>query len=848
VLGCTLGAIAVAALLGLLYLCLRRRKRSKVSGKHRPLSPHDDEIESWRHEKPNVRSLKGLEEHITPSGTSNTAVPFMAEHSSDAYGYHPHQNPFVPIPPPARRSGSQAGLQDQSYSAHPYSPEHVNNRQPYGYGGMHDGNHDDHALAAGLSGAGLGALATNPRDTHEQQRLASRDRDTSAGLNYNENGQETFPQANAHDRRSGSFGRASASEPWPYMDAHTRQSMDSARSRARSSTRSQEHFLTPHQHPKSYHDMATYPGFAGLVGVGGSVGAPAARKAVSRSPHRKGILKQTTSDSSDPPSLTDSSRSTPYVTNIENRENGPHELDSTDVPATPNTRARRRSTLGTAAPLAAATAVAGGYRSRSASRSRKSQSRPTSSALPSLEPPRIPSRSPKRVSQGFRGARYSSVNEGAAELPVNTPKQELVSPPLEPQDTSATERDELMSPVSPITNSQPGTWSKAQAEELGMSQPPMPFGSKTTGQDVIVDDHTSSSNDRDSIGNTTSESSTDQQSSGLVSAIQRIFSSQKPALTDNEIDGASYGRARKSQRFQPVSTDDDEIYDGNQAGSRVLNVARRKPRPTHNSLQNAVHSHQGDIDQTSIGAHGTTVSAPHAGPARMPTQQPHQTRSFDDFRKSMESARSLPPTYRTRENSFAASNPNIASTTNTNDYAPAVASVKSPSTNMQNTARPRTMSRSAYGQGSGDPFDLARARNDSSMTGISLSDYRSLDSSPAPAPASTIASNHSQPWPQRTSSGEPTLADLRREVQQEDRERARRSSQTMTRSRGLSSGNSAGVPGLRYGDDKSLFDLVDQSIGQRGGSGEYDCFYGQDNRTQNQVQSKQRPGSVGWAY
>lgn len=776
----------------------------------------------------------------------------MAERSSDAYGYHPHQNPFVPMPPPARRSGSQAGLQNQSYSAHPYSPEHVNNQQSYGYGGMHDDNHDNHTLAAGLGGAGLGALAIHPRDTHEQQRPASRDRDTSARLNYNENGQETFPQANAHDRRSGSFGRASASEPWPYMDAHTRQSMDSARSRARSSTRSQEHFLTPSQHPKSYHDMTTYPGFAGPVGVGGLVGTAAVPKALSRSPHRKGILKQTASESSDPSSLTDSSRSTPYVTNIENRENGPHELDSTDVPATPNTRARRRSTLGTAAPLAAATAVAGGYRSRSASRSRKSQSRPTSSGLPSLEPPRIPSRSPKRASQGFRGARYSSVNEGTAELPVNTPKQELVSPPLEPQDTFATERDELMSPVSPITNSQPGTWSKAQAEELGMSQPPMPFGSKTTGQDTLVDDYTSSGNDRDSIGNTTSESSADQQSSGLVSAIQRIFSSQKPALADNEIDGTSYGRPRKSQRFQPVSTDDDEICDGNQAGSRVLNVARRKPTPTHNSPQNAVHSHQGDIDQTDIGAHGTTVSAPHAGSARMPAQQPHQTQSFDDFRKSVESARSLPPTYRTRENSFAASNPNIASTTSTNDYAPAAASVKSLSTNMQNTARPRAMSRSAYGQGSGDPFDLARTRNDSSMTGISLSDYPSLASSPAPAPApapaSTIASNHSRPWPQGASSGEPTLADLRREVQQDDRERARRSSQTMTRSRGLSSSNGAGVAGLRYGDDKSLFNLVDQSLGQRGGSGEYDCFYGQDDRAQNQVQSKQRPGSVGWAY
>jgi len=841
VLGCTLGAIAIAALLGLLYLCLRRRKRSKHSAKHRPLSPDDGEIESWKHEKPRVQSFKGPEAHITRTDTSASAAPLMAERNSDMYGYHPHQNPFVPVPPPARQPGFRAGLQDTSYSAHPYSPEHINNYQPHGDGGMHHDNQGHHAFAAGLGGAALGGFATHNRDRHERQRSASRGRETNAEHSYSEDDQKTLPQVNAHDRRSGSLARASASEPWPYMDTNGRQSMDSARSRARSSIRSQEHFSTPNQHPVSFYDMATYPRFAGASAVGGLAGVAAARTARSRSPHRKGILKQTTSNSSDPSSLSNSSRSTPYVTNLENRDAGPHELDSTDVPTTPNTRARRDSTLGTAAPLAAATAVAGEYRPRSAGRSRKPHNRPTSLTLPPLEPPRIPSRSPKRPSLDYRGARYSSVNEGTAELPVNKPKQEPVSPSLEPQDVGATDRDGLISPVSPITSSQPGTWSRAQAEELGMSQPRMPVGPKTRTQDTI-----SSGHDHNSTENTSSEPSLDQQSSGLVSAIQRIFSSQKTAWADNENDDVPYGRPRNAQGFQPVSSDEDENYGGNQAGSHFMSTTRRKPTPTRHSLQNAIHSQYGNIDSATTGAHGTAVSAQDSGPGRMAPQQPQQAQSFENFRKSIESAHSLPPTYRTRENSFAASNPDLSSTISTNDFAPTVASAKPPSTNLQNTARPRATSRPAYGQGSGDPFDLARTRTDSSMTGISLSNYRSHDSSPAPAPAPApaptpaITSNHSRPWPQRTSSGEPTLADLRREVQQEDRERARRSSQAKTRSRGLSSSSGGGVPGLRYGDDKSLFDLVDQSIGRRSGSGEYDRFYGQDDGAHTHAQNKKR--------
>ena len=837
-------------MLGLLYLCLRRRKRSKTSAKHRPLSPDDDEVESWRHEKPRVRSLKGPEEHVEAIGTRASAAPLMNEHGNDPYGYHQHRNPFVPVPPPARRSGSRAGLQDSSYSAHPYSPDHVNSQYLHDHGGTHYPSHEGNTLAAGLGGATLGGLAAHARDRHERKRSASRGRDAVTDPSYSEDDHNALPQVSVHDRRSGSLGRASAKEVWPFMDAHGRQSVDSARSRARSLSRSQEHFSTPDQHPARSPDLSSYPAFAGAAAAGGLAGAAIAHKVASRSPHRKGILKQTTSDSSNPSSFSDGNRGTPYVTNLENRDSGPHELESIDIPVTPRTRARRDSALGTAAPLAAATAVAGDYRPRSASSSRTSHNQRTSlttSTSPhnDLEPPHVPSRSPKRTSLDYRAARYSSANEGTAELPVSIPKHELVSPPLEPQDSYASDRDGLISPVSPITGSQPGTWSKAQAGELGSAQVPVAAGARTTSQESTAVDSTSPDHDpdRDSSEN----SNSDQQSSGLVSAIQRIFSSQKTAWADNEIDSTPYGHPRTAQRFQPVDPEDDQINNDKHAQSRIRSVPRRKPTPTRDSLQNNIHSQHGDIARTSTASDAVVESANM--PVTMPDQQPQQAQSFPDFQKSIKSAHSVPQLQQSREDNFAAPNANLPATTSANDFAPVIATPKPSTANAHDGARPRATSKPGYGQGSGDPFDLARTRTDSSMTGISLSNYRSRNSSPAPAPApaAVIASNHSRPWPQRTSSGEPTLAEIRREVQAEDRERARRS-QTNRPSHGLSSSGGSAA-GLRYGDDRELFDLIDKSIGRKTVSGEYDRFYAQhaDPNNRNEKSYRRSSGGVGWA-
>ncbi|KAK5946497.1 hypothetical protein PMZ80_000640 [Knufia obscura] len=846
VLGCTLGALALAALLGLLYLCLRRRKRSKNSAKHRPISPDDSEIESWRHEKPRVRSLKGPDEHVVPAGTTASAAPLMTQRHSDSWGYQQHQNPFVPVPPPARRTGSRAGLEDTSYSAHPYSPEHVNSYGSHGYGGAQPNNHSSHALAAGLGGATLGGLASHARERHERKRSESRGRDARSDPSYSEDERNALPQVDTRHRRSGSVGRANAKEPWPFMDAQGRQSTDSARSRARSFSRSQEHFMTPDQHPTHSADMSSYPGFAGAAATGGLAGATVARKLGSHSPQRKGILKQTTSDSSNPSSWSSGTRSTPYVTNLENQHSGPHELDSTDVPTTPTVRERRDSGLGTAAPSAAATAIVGESRPRGGSGSRTPHNQPKALVIPpspehGLGTPRVPSRSPKRTSLDYRAARYSSVNEGTAELPVGTPKQEPVSPPLEPADTYAEDRDGLISPVSPITGSQPGTWSQKQAEEFRMSQAPLIAGANTTSQESTAVDSASPGHERES----SEDSSSDQQSSGLVSAIQRIFNSQKTAWATDENPNTTYGRPRTAQRFQPVAPE-EEVYDDKRAKAPIMSVPRRKPTPTRASLENNIHSHHGDIDTTSADPHAAAVSARE--PETMPLQQPQPTQSFPDFRKSIESAHALPPRYRSRENSFT--NEELPSTTSANDFAPTVTSPISSNTDAHPTNRPRATSKPGYGQGSGDPFDLARTRTDSSMTGISLSNYRSPNNTPAPAPAPAaapapvIASNHSRPWPQRTSSGEPTLAELRREVQEEDRARARRSSRAQQRkSRGMNRGSGD----MRYGDDRELFDLVDQSLGRRSGSHEHDRFYGQDDGASSQKRNRRSSGGVGWA-
>lgn len=757
VLGCTLGALALAAFLALFFFCRRRRRRSKTASKHHALSLSDDEAETWHHEKPRVRSLKEPATQINAMEDMRANTPLTHNQNTSSH----HQNPFVPVPPPARRSMHTGAHGDTSYSAHPFRPEDVNAPQTGLTSDTTHKHHANHTLAAGVGGVALGGLAVNARDHHDRKRSTSRGRNTNVpGLDhrFSEDERNALPEAATATRRSGSVSRASAKEPWPFVDAVGRKSSESARPVSRGMHQNQDRFSTPNQYPTESGHGYSGPGMAGAAAAGGLAGAVAAHKSTSRSPHRKGILKQNISDSSDPSSLTTEDYLPPTLSKNSSRPlslAGPHELATSDGHSAARTGEQNNSQH-TSAPLASTIA-----RNEAVKQHRRSGSGGThgsSTPLPPLVipheevPPIIPSRSPKRTSLDRSHARYSSANEGAAELPSN---QGTISPSTNARKPS--ENDGLLSPVSPISESQTGSWSKAQAAGLN-----------------IVEPRAKSSSQESTVVNTSSPEETSQndtQSSGLVSAIQRIFNSGKSMPEDHE---ALVGHANADD----VQSDREK---------RLRNVPHRKPAPDRSSHQPI--SQYGDIAEQQQQRSDIMPGAWENAPTR----------------RSGDSARSLPPRYRSRGNSFS------------KNYDDGFAPV--PLGENHN----RSHSRSGYGLGSGDPFDLARTRTDSSMTGISLSNYQEH------------AANAGRPRSYRKSSGsdfkEPSLADLRREVMAEDRQRAR---QAWRASHPHSRSNSAG---LRYGDDRELFNLVDQTTGH----GRYYATDPQDRRGS-------MGGNVGRAY
>lgn len=477
---------------------------------------------------------------------------------------------------------------------------------------------------------------------------------------------------------------------------------------------------------------------AGAAAAGGLAGAALTNKSKKRSPHRKGILKQTTSDSSNPSSLTTEDYLPAALSKDSSRplsSTGPHELATTETPVASHGGEQYKNSRshGAAAPLAAAVAVDDITRHRRRSGSGGPH---TSTPLPPLvipqeeDPPVIPSRSPKRTSLDYSRARYSTANEGTAELPSQLSNNVAVSPTIDARRTG--ENDGLLSPVSPISEAH-GSWSKAQAAHTGLGH--IDPREKTSSQGSI-------------IVNTSSPDEVlhkDEQSSGLVSAIQRIFNSGRPVSDDHEALVGDSNADVQSNREK-----------------RLRNVTHRKPAPDRASHQPiSQYGDFGDQQPTDV----------------MPGAWENTT-----HRRSGDSARSLPPRYRSRGNSYS---------NNYDDgFVPAAT----------DSYRNRSRSRPGYGIGSGDPFDLARTRTDSSMTGVSLSNYQEP------------AANAGRPRSYRKSSGsdyrEPTLADLRREVMAEDRERAR---QSWRNSQSHSRSNSAG---LRYGDDRDLFNIIDQTTGQ----------------------------------
>lgn len=735
VLGCTLGALALAAFLALLFFCRRRRQRSRNASKHKALSTSDDEAEIWHHEKPRLRSSKEPTTHVSALDHNSTTDPLTHGQRTSNFDQG-HHNPFVPVPPPARRSMHTGMHDDTAYSAHPFHPEDINAYRTEPHANTAHDHHGSEAMAAGAGGALLGGLAAHAKHRHDRKRSQSRGRGTGihkANSKFSEDEHNALPEAALPTRRSGSVSRASAKEPWPFMDSTGKKSSDSARPSSRG-PQSYDEFSTPNQYPIDGGHGSPGTALMGAAAAGGLAGAVASRKSKSRSPQRKGILKQNISDSSNPSSLTTEDYLPTTMSRSPTRplvSAGPHELATSDTTSAGQPNEGHNGARGMAVPLAATVGASAKYHRRSGS----GESYHSSTPLPLLVIPHeehrpiIPSRSPKRTSLDYSRARYSSANEGTAELPS---QQSLISPSVDAK--KSTENDALLSPVSPISESQTGSWSKAQAESLGLGRTDR-LDKPPSQESTLVNSATPNEGLNDG----------ENHSSGLVSAIQRIFNSGKPmsedheALVENSIDNENHSNREK----------------------RLRTVPHRKPAPDRASHQPL--SQYGDI-------------AGHQQPDVMPGSWENAP-----ARHSMDSARPLSPRFQSRGNSFK--------NTSVNDF------VSSPPSANRYRPNPKP----GYGLGSGDPFDLARGRTDSSMTGVSLSNYQEPTVNPV------------RPRSLRQSSGsdykEPTLADLRKEVLAEDRQRAK---QVWRNSNRHSRSNSAG---LRYGDDRDLFDLIDQTTG-----------------------------------
>jgi hypothetical protein len=185
VLGSVLGALALSLLLlALVLICCRRHRRKTRS--QRAILPGDEDIDSRRgnggHGSPQTGFLGTHATSGADHSMAAAAAPDMAEHPAFR---NSHENPFVPVPPPPRRTApnSKVGLTDGIV---PRQEPFISGkgRQINGVGGTssslppQDHNYKHHggeALAAGVGGAALGAAAMrhhNKNPDSDQKRYS----------------------------------------------------------------------------------------------------------------------------------------------------------------------------------------------------------------------------------------------------------------------------------------------------------------------------------------------------------------------------------------------------------------------------------------------------------------------------------------------------------------------------------------------------------------------------------------------------------------------------------------------------------------------------------------------------
>ena len=184
-LGSVLGALALGLLL-LVFILICCHHRRKTRSQQAVLLA-DEDIDSWRGNSGHGLPQTGLLGTHATSGIDHSmaaaAAPDMAQHPAFR---NSHENPFVPVPPPPRRTApnSRVGLTDGMVPGQePFTSG--KGRRIDGVGGTSSSlapqhhNHNHHggkALAAGVGGAALGAAVMHHHNRDPESDPASEKR------------------------------------------------------------------------------------------------------------------------------------------------------------------------------------------------------------------------------------------------------------------------------------------------------------------------------------------------------------------------------------------------------------------------------------------------------------------------------------------------------------------------------------------------------------------------------------------------------------------------------------------------------------------------------------------------
>ncbi|KIV79437.1 hypothetical protein PV11_06999 [Exophiala sideris] len=208
ILGTVLGALALGLLILALLLCWKRRRAS--SPRHRGLFPDDDEVESWRLNRQSdpigTSSMNASNQRFSAAG----AAPLMSEHPAFRNYDGEHENPFIPVPPPPRRTApnSRAGLTDGTIPGEdPFLNEkEVAVGRPTSWRSYASNNksNEKELVGAGLVGGAVGAGLNHHHNKHAQND------DT-----LNEKSVEPQAPRQIH-RKPIPVNQNNGREPWPF--------------------------------------------------------------------------------------------------------------------------------------------------------------------------------------------------------------------------------------------------------------------------------------------------------------------------------------------------------------------------------------------------------------------------------------------------------------------------------------------------------------------------------------------------------------------------------------------------------------------------------------------------------